>query len=120
MNTFYFIKTDDNEVNNLIDTAIILAGGLGTRLRPLTDNTPKPLLPIKGKPIVQHMIKNMKKNGINNIILSIGFQADKIMNYFGNGEQFGVNISYSVEKELLGTGGAIKKVAQTFFFSMGG
>jgi len=123
MNTFYFIKTDDNEVNNLIDTAIILAGGLGTRLRPLTDNTPKPLLPIKGKPIVQHMIKNMKKNGINNIILSIGFQADKIMNYFGNGEQFGVNISYSVEKELLGTGGAIKKVAQSlnkpFFLAWG-
>jgi len=92
--------------------AIILAGGFGTRLRPLTNDIPKPLLPIKGKPIIEHAIKNFKKHGIEDIILSIGFMADKIKNYFGNGGKWGVKISYIVEDEPLGTGGAIKKAAQ--------
>ncbi len=92
--------------------AIILAGGLGTRLRPLTDETPKPLLPIKGKPIIEHAINNFKKHGIKDIILSVGFKADKIKEYFGDGSKFGVNISYCVEDEPLGTGGAIKKAAE--------
>ncbi|MBI5221649.1 MAG: nucleotidyltransferase family protein [Candidatus Magasanikbacteria bacterium] len=88
--------------------AIILAGGLGTRLRPLTDITPKPLLPIKGKPIIEHAILNFKKHGIKDIILSIGYKADTIKEYFGNGEKFGVNINYAVEDQPLGTGGALK------------
>ena len=92
--------------------AIILAGGLGTRLRPLTDTTPKPLLPIKNKPIIEHAIDNFKKHGIIEIILSIGYQADKIKEYFGDGSKFGVNISYCVEDNPLGTGGAIKKAAE--------
>ncbi len=92
--------------------AIILAGGLGTRLRPLTDNTPKPLLPIKGKPIMQHAIENLKKYGINDIILGVSYHADKIKDYFGNGESLGVNISYSLEEEPLGTGGAVKQAAE--------
>ncbi len=92
--------------------AIILAGGLGERLRPLTDETPKPLLPIKGKPIVEHAIDNFKKHGITDIILSIGYQADKIKEYFGDGSKFGVKISYCVEDEPLGTGGAIKKASE--------
>ena len=96
----------------MIDTAIILAGGLGTRLRPLTDNTPKPLLPMKGKPIVQHTIELLKDHGVKNIILSIGYKAEKIQEYFGDGSKLGVNISYSIEEEPLGTGGAIKKAAQ--------
>lgn len=90
--------------------AIILAGGLGNRLRPLTDNTPKPLLPIRGKPIVQRCIENLKANGIKDIILSIGYKAEKIQDYLGNGKKFGVNIKYNIEKELLGTGGAVKQV----------
>ena len=97
----------------MLDTAIILAGGLGTRLRPLTDHTPKPLLPIKGKPIVEHTINQLKKHGVKKIILSIGYQADKIQQYFGNGEKLGVEISYIIENEPLGTGGAVKKAAQT-------
>jgi len=92
--------------------AIILAGGLGTRLRPLTNKTPKPLLPIKGRPIIEHAINNFKKHGIKDIILSIGYKADKIKKYFGNGNKLGVNISYCIEDEPLGTGGAIKKAAQ--------
>ncbi|HLC51998.1 MAG TPA: HAD-IIB family hydrolase [Candidatus Nanoarchaeia archaeon] len=95
----------------MVNTAIILAGGLGTRLRPLTDETPKPLLPLHGKPIVQHTIEYLKQHGIKNIILSVGFRGDKIMEYFGGGERIGVNISYVFEDEPLGTGGAVKKAA---------
>ncbi len=92
--------------------AIILAGGLGTRLRPLTNENPKPLLPIKGRPIIEHAIDNFRKHNITEIILSIGYMADKIQDYFGDGSKFGVNISYCVEDQPLGTGGAIKKASQ--------
>ena len=93
-------------------TAIILAGGLGTRLRPLTNTTPKPLLPIKGTPILEHAINNLKKHKITDIILSIGYKADKIKEYFEDGGQLGVNISYCIEDEPLGTGGAIKEASK--------
>ncbi len=92
--------------------AIILAGGLGTRLRPLTNSIPKPLLSVKGKPIVEHAIINFKKHGIFDIVLSIGYMADKIKAYFGAGEKWGVKISYCVEETPLGTGGALKKAAE--------
>jgi mannose-1-phosphate guanylyltransferase len=91
--------------------AIILAGGLGTRLRPLTETTPKPLLPIKDKPIIEHAVLNFKKHGITDIVLSIGYKADLIKEYFGDGSKWGVNIDYSIEDSPLGTGGAIKKAA---------
>jgi mannose-1-phosphate guanylyltransferase len=97
----------------MIDTAIVLAGGLSTRLRPLTDNCPKPLLPIKGKPILVHAIKQLKKHGIKKIIFSLGYKAEQIQNYFGDGTQFGVDISYVIEDEPLGTGGAVKKAASS-------
>ena len=107
----------------MINTAIILAGGLGTRLRPLTNETPKPLLPIKGLPMIEHMIKSMKQYGINNIILSIGYKAEQIQEYFGDGSKWSINISYSIENEPLGTGGAIKKAAlelqKPFFLAWG-
>lgn len=93
-------------------TAIILAGGLGTRLRPLTDKTPKPLLPIKGKPILEHAINNFKRHKITDIILSIGYKADRIKEYFKDGSQLGANISYCIEDEPLGTGGAIKQASE--------
>ena len=92
--------------------AIILAGGMGTRLRPLTNETPKPLLPVKGLPIVEHAILNFKKHGITEIVLSIGYLADKIKNYFGAGEKWGVQIDYAIETEPLGTGGALKNSAR--------
>lgn len=92
--------------------AIILAGGLGTRLRPLTDKTPKPLLPIKGKPTMQYAIDNLKKHGVIDIILGISFFADRIQDYFGDGSKLGVNLTYSVEAEPLGTGGAVKQASE--------
>jgi len=92
--------------------AIILAGGLGTRLRPLTENTPKPLLPIGGKPIIEHAILNFKKHGIEDIVLSIGYLSNQIQDYFGDGEKWGVKISYAIEDAPLGTGGAIKQAVK--------
>lgn len=92
--------------------AIILAGGFGTRLRPLTDTTPKPLLPVKGKPIIEHAIENFRRHGITNIVLSIGYKADIIKQYFKDGKQFGVKISYCIEREPLGTGGAVKEASK--------
>jgi HAD superfamily hydrolase (TIGR01484 family) len=107
----------------LIDTAIIVAGGLGTRLRPLTENTPKPLLPVHGKPIIEHALLNLKKHGVTNFILSIGYKADLIKDYFQNGEKWGVNITYAIEDTPLGTGGAVKLAAkgllQPFFLTWG-
>ena len=94
--------------------AVILAGGLGERLRPLTNETPKPLLRIHGKPIVERCIENLKKHGINEIILSIGYKADKIKKYFGNGSKFDIKIEYNVEDEPLGTGGAVKDIVKRF------
>jgi mannose-1-phosphate guanylyltransferase len=94
-------------------TAIILAGGLGTRLRPLTESVPKPLLPIKGKPIIQHAIENFHRHGIKDIVLSIGYKAEVIQDYFKEGKAFGVKISYCIEKEPLGTGGALKESSKS-------
>ncbi len=92
----------------MIKKALILAGGLGTRLRPLTDTTPKPLLPIKGKPIIQHLIENLQKHGVEEVILSIGYRADKIKEYFDD-LNLDIKITYSLETEPLGTGGAVVK-----------
>jgi mannose-1-phosphate guanylyltransferase len=92
--------------------AIILAGGLGKRLRPLTDDTPKPLLKVKGKPIILRAIDNFKKHGIKDIILSVGYKADKIKEYFGDGSSFGVKIAYCIEDSPMGTGGAIKMASK--------
>ncbi len=92
--------------------AIILAGGLGTRLRPLTEKIPKPLLPIKGKSILEHAILNFKRYNVTDIIISAGYLAPKIREYLGDGTTLGVKINYSVEDSPLGTGGALKRAAQ--------
>ncbi|TAN34023.1 nucleotidyltransferase family protein [Patescibacteria group bacterium] len=92
--------------------AIILVGGLGTRLRPLTDNTPKPLLPVRGRPTMQYAIENLLAHGIKDITLAVSYHADKIREYFKDGAALGANLTYSVESEPLGTGGAVKQAAQ--------
>ena len=96
----------------MIDTAIILAGGLGTRLRPFTDHTPKPLLPVKGKPIIQYAIENLKKYGVKKIILSTGYKAEQFPARFLDGNGFGLRLDYVYEEQPLGTGGAVKKAAK--------
>jgi len=88
--------------------ALILAGGIGERLRPITNNIPKPMVPVNGKPFLQYHIEELKKAGIKDIILCTCYLSDKIQEYFGDGSKFGVKIKYSVEKTPLGTAGAVK------------
>ena len=89
--------------------AMILAGGKGERLRPLTDNVPKPMVPLCGKPILQHQIEWLKDGGVTDVVFLAGYLWDTIQDYFGRGSGFGFNAVYSVEDSPLGRGGAIKK-----------
>lgn len=88
--------------------ALILAGGLGERLRPYTEKVPKPLLEVAGKPILFWQIEWLKKHNVDSIVLAVGYLGEKIEETIGDGSQFGVKVDYSYEKEKLGTGGAIK------------
>ncbi|MDO8609219.1 MAG: sugar phosphate nucleotidyltransferase [bacterium] len=97
-------------VQKSIHKAIILAGGQGTKLRPYTYEVPKSMLPIKGRPLLEYTIENLKKNSITDIIISIGYLGDQIKKHFSNGEKFGVNITYLEEKIPLQTGGSIRKL----------
>jgi len=92
-----------------VKKAVILAGGQGTKLRPYTYEIPKSLLPVKGKPLLEHLINNLKKNNIVDLIICIGYLGKKIKDYFGDGKRFGVNIIYVEETLPLKTGGAILK-----------
>ena len=91
--------------------AIILAGGSGKRLRPITDYVPKPLITIKNIPIIEWQIKYLKKFGISEVIICSGYKTDMIENYLKN-KKLGIKITFSVENKPLGTGGAIKKAAK--------
>lgn len=88
--------------------AIVLAGGLGTRLRSVVVDLPKPMAPIGDKPFLEYILKYLQKNGITRVILSVGYKWESIKEYFGNNYD-GLKLIYSVEDEPLGTGGAIKK-----------
>ncbi|MCK5474079.1 MAG: NTP transferase domain-containing protein [Candidatus Aenigmarchaeota archaeon] len=90
-----------------VKQAIILCGGKGIGNRPLTLDMPEAMLPIKEKPILEHLITHLKNEGIEEIILAVGYKHEKIISYFGNGLKFGINIKYLIEKEPLGTAGAI-------------
>jgi len=89
--------------------ALILAGGKGERLRPLTDSLPKPMVPVCGKPILEHQVEWLKAGGVTDVVFLSGYRADVIEAYFGDGKDFGFNAHYSVEESPLGRGGAIKK-----------
>ena len=89
--------------------ALILAGGRGERLRPLTDSVPKPMVPLDGKPILHHQVNWLIKGGITDIAFLAGYQWEVIRDYFGGGQPFGFNAIYSVEDTPLGRGGAIRK-----------
>lgn len=94
------------------------------RLRPLTENMPKSMIPIKGKPFLQYQLEIFKRNGIKDVVLCVGYLAEKIMNYFGDGSMLGIKINYNVEQEkLLGTAGAIRSaepyLEEDFFITYG-
>ncbi len=87
--------------------AFVLCGGRGTRLIPYTNTTPKPMLKIEGRPILEYVIANLKRNGIVDIILTVGYLKEQIMEHFGDGSKFGVKITYLIEQEELKTAGSI-------------
>jgi len=92
--------------------AILLVGGFGTRLMPLTKNTPKPMLTVAGIPVTEHQIAMAKSAGITEIVLATSYLSEVFTPYFGDGSQWDIKIKYAVEKEPLGTGGAIRNAAQ--------
>ena len=92
--------------------AILLVGGQGTRLRPLTIATPKPMLPVAGHPCTEHQIVRAREAGVTRIVLGTSYKAEVFEEYFGDGSAFGIEIVYAVESEPLGTGGAIRNAAE--------
>jgi len=92
-------------------SAILLVGGRGTRLAPLTNNTPKPMLQVAGVPFTEHQINKARSAGITEIVLATSFKAELFEPYFGDGKNFGISIKYAVEEVALGTGGAISNAA---------
>jgi mannose-1-phosphate guanylyltransferase len=92
--------------------AILLVGGFGTRLRPLTNHRPKPMLPIASLPVTEHQLAMAKRAGIKRIVLATSYMSEVFIPYFGDGSKWGMEIKYAVEKEPLGTGGAIRNAAK--------
>ncbi len=109
--TIFSYEAEDNPIeikeNKDIENAIILAGGIATRLRPITYLLPKPLLPINGKTLTEHVIDVVKRQGIKNIVLSIGHERELIKEYFKDGSRVGANITYAEEVKRLGTAGPL-------------
>jgi mannose-1-phosphate guanylyltransferase len=91
---------------------ILLVGGLGTRLMPLTKNTPKPMLTVAGLPVTEHQLAMAKKAGITTVVLATSYLSQIFIPYFGDGSKWGMKLLYAVEKEPLGTGGAIRNAAK--------
>jgi mannose-1-phosphate guanylyltransferase/phosphomannomutase len=83
--------------------AVIMAGGEGTRLRPLTSNQPKPMMPLANRPMMEHIVELLKRYGFDEIVVTVAFQANAIRTYFGNGSEFGVRMVYATEETPLGT-----------------
>lgn len=94
--------------------AVIMAGGKGTRLRPLTNTVPKPMVPLIDRPVLEYSLRLLKKNGISDVAITLGYLPEKITQYFGDGSRFGVRLRYYYEKEPLGTAGGVKQ-AEDFF-----
>ena len=88
--------------------AVILAGGLGTRLQPYTTFVPKPMLPLGEKPLLEHLIEWLKKNGIKTTVLCVSYLRKTIEDYFEDGERFGMNIEYAIASKPLATAGQLK------------
>jgi len=88
--------------------AVVMAGGEGSRLRPLTSRRPKPLAPIVNKPVMEHILDLLRRHGITEVVATLHYLADEIESYFGDGSAFGVSLKYVVEDTPLGTAGAVK------------
>ncbi|MEM0448483.1 MAG: NDP-sugar synthase [Methanomassiliicoccales archaeon] len=106
-----------------IDTAVILTGGEGTRLRPLTNNRPKPLLPVLGRPCVEYTLRAMASAGIQKVYLACGYKSIEVVKAIGDGSAYGVEIVYAFEEQPMGTAGAVKllekQLPDTYVVAMG-
>jgi len=94
--------------------AFVMAAGAGTRLRPLTYGIPKPMVPVANKPVLEHVLENLKKHGISEVVLNLYHFPQVIRKYFGDGSSLGIKIIYSKERKLLGTAGGVKKMEKVF------
>ncbi|HEX6491406.1 MAG TPA: sugar phosphate nucleotidyltransferase, partial [Gaiellaceae bacterium] len=92
--------------------AVVMAGGEGTRLRPLTSNQPKPMVPVVGKPCMEHIVELVRGHGIEDVIVTVAFLPQAIRSYFGDGEALGARIEYSVEESPLGTAGSVRLASE--------
>lgn len=106
-----------------LSQAVIMVGGKGTRLRPLTENRPKPLLPILGVPCVEYIINSLVEAGVEEIILACGYRSEEMVSTIGDGQRFGINIEFSYESEPAGTAGSVKilqdRLHETFIVASG-
>lgn len=94
--------------------AMLLAAGRGTRLRPLTETVSKCMAAVAGRPVLEHTIERLKNFGVTDLVINLHYLPEAVTDYFGDGSRFGVRITYSFEQELLGTAGAVKRVASFF------
>ena len=94
--------------------ALILAGGFGKRLRPLTESIPKPLVKINDKPILEYIVSNLKRAGVDTFVITLGYLGNKIIEEIGSGKSLGIKVAYVVEESPLGTAGAIRNAKQVF------
>jgi mannose-1-phosphate guanylyltransferase / phosphomannomutase len=92
--------------------AVIMAGGEGTRLRPLTANQPKPMLPVCNRPIMEHIVRHIRDYGFKDIVVTVQFLASQVRNYFGDGSDMGVDLAYATEPTPLGTAGSVRNAAE--------
>ncbi|HLU40819.1 MAG TPA: mannose-1-phosphate guanyltransferase [Microthrixaceae bacterium] len=92
--------------------AVIMAGGEGTRLRPLTSNAPKPMLPLVNRPMMEHIVDLLRSHGITDIVVTVAFMPNAIRNHFGDGSEFGVRIVYAAEETPLGTAGSVRNARE--------
>ncbi|MBW3589752.1 MAG: nucleotidyltransferase family protein [Actinobacteria bacterium] len=99
-----------------MEQAVILAGGQATRLRPFTDDRPKAMVEVAGSPIVEHQIRWLHDNGVDDIVISCGYRAEVMMKYLGDGDLYGTQLSYAVEETPLGRGGGLKFAARSLAF----
>lgn len=104
--TYLVLKKNTTSLNNNIPV-VLMAGGKGERLMPLTKKIPKPMIRIDGKPIIEHIIEKLSHEGFKQFYISVNYLANKIQDYFGNGKNFGVKINYIKEKKYLGTAGSL-------------
>ena len=118
-----FLVDSEFYKKNYENQVVLMVGGLSMRLRPLTDNTPKPMLHVGGRPILQTIVKGFVDSGFTNITMCLGYKSNVIQNYFEDGSDFGANIDYIVEEKRMGTAGALsllkKEISKPFFVMNG-